>query len=107
GADAAGIDGSSCVGVGARKIQIGRTQWLEETERIEAGFEIAPAAKSIENAFAVGGCGVAIGGTLSGLRGFRRAFGSESGSVCHQVKPCLSDREAVDCHGDRKRSTNR
>src|ERR1700751_1109706 len=56
-ADGAGVDSASGVGVRTRKIKVRRFQGFEEAKRIEAGFEVAPAAKSLEAAVAVGGLG--------------------------------------------------
>ena len=56
-ADGAAINGARCVGIGTGKIEVGIFSGFEKTERIEIGFEVAPAAESFKDAFAIGGRG--------------------------------------------------
>src|SRR6202007_174637 len=71
--------------------EVGLLEGAEKAERVEIGFEVAPAAEGGEDALAVlrGGlvriclsCWL-----LACFRGFRGAFCFESGSVGHKVVP--------------------
>src|SRR5258708_33204124 len=85
-ADGGRVNGASGVGIEAGKIKVRRLQGFEKTQGIEAGFQIAPAAKSIEDPFALGRRGTAIRAAFGGC-GRCRAFSFERGSRCHGLRP--------------------
>ena len=61
--DFAGVVAASLVGDGSGEREIGMVQRLEETDGVEGGLVVAPAAEGVENALAVlfGGCGAGNG----------------------------------------------
>src|SRR5947207_6463496 len=108
GTDGSAVDAAGFLGgFSGERIQFGLLQRFEQAKGIERGFQIAPAAESVEDAFALfvtdAFRDAACRGFLGGLRKFCGALFFQSCTMCHKS----SSMNLLFCHRTREDALSR